>query len=504
MAPKNTFPTTPKKSGRPWKRFLLIIALFIVTIYFNIPKTSVNWNLFGREIKEIGGYHLNLPFWQRPMDAKLGLDLQGGVQLTLRAKMDNIPNEDRQSALDSARTVIERRVNAFGVSEPIVQSAKVGDDYRIIVELAGVTDVNEALRLVGTTAQLEFREPLSDADTAKLRETIRQEIRASNPELSPTASPSTSPSIDPAASPEASPSVDPNDAFLAQLEELLLQQRAFQETTDLTGNDLRRAEVVYGQAQAGPAVSITFNDDGARKFAEMTQRNIAKPIGIFLDDQLVSAPLVNEAIFGGQATITGGFTQDEAKELATQLNAGALPVPIEVIEQRTIGATLGQKSVNDSVMAGAVGLGLVAVFMIIFYRGRGIIATLALILYALISMTIFRYIPVTLTLAGVAGFILSIGMAIDANILIFERIKEEIKWGKSPSAALRLGFERAWSSIKDSNVSSLITCLILYYFGTGLIKGFAVTLAIGIVVSMFTAITVTRILLLMFTKKASS
>lgn len=478
-------PNTGAKKNKPLGQFIAIICLFVITILLNIPPIPVNWNIAGQQISQIGGYYSQIPYFNRSLDLQLGLDLQGGVQLTLLANMDQIEPQDRDNALESAKTIIERRVNLYGVSEPVVQTARAGEEYRIIVELAGLQDPNEALRLVGTTARLEFREPINPEEETKLREDIRRELRATNP-------------TDAAASPapEASTNPEQQEQFLTQLENLIYEQRAFNEKTELTGKDLKRAGVIYGQTQAGPAVSIEFTPDGARKFGEMTQRNVGKPIGIFLDGELIGPPpVVQEPIFGGQATISGSFTQEQAKELATQLNAGALPVPIEVLEQRTVGATLGQQSVQDSLLAGSIALALVGLYMIIFYRRKGVVSVIALALYALLSLTIFRLIPITLTLAGVAGFILSIGMAIDANILIFERIKEEIKWGKTKEVAMRLGFERAWSSIRDSNVSSLITCLILYYFGTGLIRGFAITLAIGILVSMFTAITATRVLL---------
>lgn len=513
---QTTQPTQPNKSKKPWGTFWTIILITLITTFYNIPSTTVNWNLFGQKIEKIGGYDICIPNWSfsnntfscptvREMDAKLGLDLQGGVQLTLDTDMSKIEDQDKESALSSAREIIERRVNLYGVSEPIVQATRNGDQYRILVELAGVQDVNQALNLVGTTAQLEFRVPLEPDEEAVLRQTVKQEIITEYPEYATASAQLTTPQSSPAASasPDSSPtptaSPDPQIGFLQQLEELLVSQRAYK-PSDLSGKDLKRATVVYGQSSAGPAVNIEFNEEGARKFGELTQKYVGRSVAIFLDDQLVSDPVVNEPIFGGQATISGGFTSDQAKDLATQLNAGALPVPVSVVEQRTIGASLGQESVEASLVAGSVGLGLVMIYMIIYYRGKGLIASFALILYTLISLTLFRFIPVTLTLAGIAGFILSIGMAIDANILIFERIKEEIKWGKSKSAALRLGFERAWSSIYDSNIASLITCGLLYYFGTGLVRGFAVTLALGILVSIFTAVTLTKTLLQVFNR----
>ncbi len=245
---------------------------------------------------------------------------------------------------------------------------------------------------------------------------------------------------------------------------------------------------------------MEFTSEGAKKFAEITRRNIGKQLPIFLDEEPIQAPVVQTEIIGGNAVITGSYTAEQAKSLSIQLNAGALPVPIKILEQRSIGASLGQQSINKSIVAGVVGLSLVILYMCFYYGFLGVLADLALLVYALITLAIFKtglFIlpPVTLTLAGIAGFILSIGMAVDANILIFERMKEEKRLGNSPRMALDLGFKRAWSSIRDSNISSLITAGILYFLGTGLIKGFALTLAIGVLVSMFTAVTVTRTLL---------
>ncbi len=370
---------------------------------------------------------------------KLGLDLQGGVQLVLQSQMDKIDSANKDTALASAREVIEKRVNLFGVSEAIVQTSKVGEERRILVELPGLKDASSAADLVGKTAQLEFREQLATSS-------------------------------------------------------------AQYQSTGLTGADLKSAQVTFGQSQSGatgPQVVIEFTLEGAKKFADITKKNVGKPLAIFLDDQLVSAPTVNEEIIGGNAVISGQFTTEEAKNLNIQLNAGALPVPIKILEQRIIGPTLGQESVQKSFTAGAIGLAIVTLYMALYYGIWGVVADTALVIYAILILAIFKtglFIlpPITLTLAGIAGFILSIGMAVDANILIFERMKEEIRWGKSKTIALELGFNRAWNAILASNVSSLMTAIILYAFGTGVVRGFAITLAIGVLVSMFTAIFVTR------------
>ncbi|OGL85879.1 protein-export membrane protein SecD [Candidatus Uhrbacteria bacterium RIFCSPLOWO2_02_FULL_48_12] len=271
--------------------------------------------------------------------------------------------------------------------------------------------------------------------------------------------------------------------------------------TPLSGKQLKRASVVFDQQTQQPQVSLEFNDEGSKLFEEITSRNVDKIVGIFLDKQPISLPRVQQAITGGQAVITGTFDVQEAKLLAQRLNAGALPVPINLVSQQTVGASLGEIAIQRSLRAGLYGFALVALFMILYYRLPGLIAIVALLMYVAFVLAIFKLWPVTLTLAGIAGFILSIGMAVDANILIFERLKEELRLGKSLPQAMQAGFERAWTSIRDSNVSSLITCVILSWFGTSMVKGFALTLAIGIVVSMFSAITVTRTFLRMIIRE---
>lgn len=427
---------------------VILLSVWIVT-----PSIPVSFKLFNKDINfNFGERILNISF---PL--KLGLDLQGGTQLILQTQMDSIKQEDRDNALESARQVIEKRVNLFGVSEAVVQSSKIGqNERRILVELPGLKNASDAAQLVGKTAQLEFRElPASQSAVAT------------------------------------------QSALLA----------AYLSTpTGITGADLKKAEVTYGSGgTGGPQVAIQFNEEGAKKFAEVTKRNIGKPLSIFLDDEPVSAPNVNQEIIGGDAVITGQFGVEEAKNLSVQLNAGALPVPIKIIEQRSIGPTLGEESIKKSVIAGVIGLMVIMTYMALYYGTLGIIADVGLIIYALLGIMSFKtglflIPPITLTLAGIAGFILSIGMAVDANILIFERMKEELRWGKSKQRALQLGFERAWSSIWASNVSTLITAFILYNFGTSLIKGFAITLAIGVILSMFTAIVVTRTFLRIFIK----
>ena len=392
----------------------------------------------------IGSLHLKKTF-----TTQYGLDLAGGTHIGLEADMKDIAEENRITALDSARQVIERRVNFFGVSEPLVQQVKSGNTYRITVELPGMTDVTQALSLIGQTAKLEFREFTN--------EPIGTEAAMVFPTLENT------------------------------------------KETNLTGKDLKKAQVTFSTNTGEPEVAITFNDEGTKKFGELTGRLIGKPLAIFLDSIPVTWPKVNVAITDGSAVITGGFTIDQAKQLALQLNAGALPVPVDVVEKRIVGATLGAESISKSVRAGLIGLGIVALFMILKYGWLGFFADMALVVYGLLTLALYRIIPITLTLPGIAGFILSIGMAVDSNILIFERYREEVRKGKPWRIAMELGFGKAWESIKDANLTTIITSLILFNPGnwdflpsSGLVRGFAATLFLGVVISLFTGIVVTR------------
>lgn len=374
---------------------------------------------------------------------RLGLDLRGGSHLVYEADTSSLPAADIKDAMSALREVIERRINAFGVAEPVIQTEAVGlgrdAKRRLIVELPGVTDLNEALKLIDLTPVLEFKTE-----------------RPAGPEKE-----------------------DPE--FVA---------------TALTGRYLKRARVDFGQQSINPSISLEFDKTGGEIFAELTKANINKRIGIYLDGQLLSAPVVREEISDGRAEITGQFTLTEARELVRNLNLGALPVPIKLVSTETVGATLGQEAFDQGVRAGMIGLALVAVFMILWYRLNGLVAVVSLAIYIVLVLAIFKLLPVTLTAAGIAGFILSLGIAVDANVLIFERLKEELRQREHLHEAIRDGFARAWLSIRDSNLSSLISALILFWFGTNLIKGFALTLTIGIIISMFTAITITRNLLL--------
>lgn len=427
----------------PRKLFWLIILLTVLAVFINVPSGfKYNPDQLLSKLKI-----------DKTLKYREGLDLQGGVSLTFKADLSSIKSDEKQQALESAKNVIERRVNLYGVSEPIVQTSVVGGDSRILVELPGVSDISQAIDLVGKTARLSFWEPGASGSAV--------------------------------ASASALPLGIPQTLGLNAIE------------TDLTGADLQNATVSYGQNTAEPQVSLTFTSAGTKKFAEITQRNVGKPVAIVLDNVVITYPRVNEPILTGSAVISGGFTVEQAKQLSTQLNGGALPVPLSILEQRVIGPTLGLESLRKSLFAGVIGFITIILFMVLYYKKYGVVASMALTLYALFVLAIFKLSSITpygitLTLAGIAGFILSIGMAVDANILIFERMKEERRLGKSEETATEIGFLKAWTSIRDSNTSTLITSIILYTFGTGVVKGFALVLAIGVLVSMFSAITVTR------------
>ena len=422
---------------------LFIICLTILAIVVDLPKIKI----FGFNLSHP---KINTSFFKRDLEPKLGLDLAGGVQLTMSADMSKIEEKDRDNALESAKNIVENRVNSLGVAEAVVQTAKTQSQYRLICELPGVSDVEQAIEACKKTAHLEFRTLKADA------------------------------------SQEATISAKPEDF----------------ESANLGGKDLKRAQAQPSQDPQTPGyvISLEFNGDGAKRLEEITKNNLDKPMAMYLDEEPISwpPPVIRAIISDGNAQISGNFTAKEAKQLAIQLNAGALPIPLKIESQTRVGPTIGSGSIEKSFFATAVGLTSVVVFMLIYYRFLGLFAVIALAIYSLVVLSLFKLIPVTLTLAGVAGFVLSIGMAVDANILIFERMKEELRWGKQKLEALFAGFERAWSSIRDSNVSSLITTAILFNFGTGAIRGFALTLAIGILVSMFSAIIVSKTLIRIF------
>ncbi|HEY9871371.1 MAG TPA: protein translocase subunit SecD [Candidatus Obscuribacterales bacterium] len=405
-----------------------------------IIKRGFEEALFANNIQVLGHYH----GYAFLTNLKLGLDLRGGSQLLLQAMPSKLVPEITPEVMSGVETVINNRINSLGVSETVVQRA--GKD-RLIVELPGVKDPQQAKDRIGTTALLEFKEL--------------------------------------AAGPDGKP---------------------IWKDLGLTGADFKHAQAQPMVSGGTWRIVFEFKPEGARKFGQATSRLVGQQIGIFLDGEPTERgpdgrPLpieeyhgitVREPILAGTGEITGNFTREQAVDLAVKLNAGALPVPVRILEERTVGATLGQDSIDKSLVAGLVGIVLVMIFMLAVYHVPGMVANVALVLYTLITLAIFKTVPVTLTLAGIAGFILSVGMAVDANILIFERTKEELRAGKNLYSAIEAGFSRAFSSIFDSNVNSLIACAVLILFGTSIVKGFAVTLAIGVCVSMFSAITASR------------
>ena len=412
---------------------------------------------------------------------KFGLDLAGGSQLTYVADVSSIAPGEVPELMSVLREIIERRVNTFGVSEPNVQversSVVAGKSAeRLIVELPGVTDIDEAIKQIGQTPLLEFK--LVDQQALAAQETI-DDLAASNTNIG-----ITNPKVN-------GESLEPY------------------KDTGLTGRYLSRAELVFGNGSQGslsnePIVSIVFNDEGAKLFETITRENTGELLAIFLDGELVSSPRINEAISGGKAVISGNFTPDEARTLVRNLNFGALPVPITLDTTQTIGSSLGEEALHAGVRAGIIGFICLAIFMIVWYRLPGVIAVLALIMYVAMMLALFKVIPVVLTAAGIAGLILSIGLAVDANILIAERMKEELRDGKNTEEAIKEGFNRAWLAIRDSNIAHIIAGVILYWFGTSLIKGFALVFSIGVVVSMISAISISRTLLIILPVDAKS
>lgn len=655
-------PKTPRGRVRQATFFVLLLAVFAGNLaepkYWNAAADKINEKL-----------NVAVPhFWDVPF--RQGLDLQGGTHLVYVADMKDVPEPERADAMAGVRDVIERRVNAFGVSEPLVQVDKSGEAWRLIVDLAGVKDVSQAIKQIGETPILEFKEqndqPTRDltaeerrsldqdnaAARAKAEDVLRKAklfgadfaalakdnsddanskdrggelgfVSASSPyraladrvaeegvlnqgdvlselvELNGSLhvvkfeekreagkEMQASHILIAYAGAERAEAVRSKDEARALAQEIAVQvnssnfaaiasQRSDDTATAKTGGDLgwfgegmmvpafetaavalkegeisgvvetpfgfhvirkvgerptyeyrlahvmvslktaedivppseewkntalsgkhlKRSSLIFNQQTGEPQVGIDFNDEGKQLFSEITERNVSRPVAIFLDGEALSVPTVQEPIRDGSAVITGAFTIQEAKLLVRRLNAGALPVPVVLETQTTIGASLGRESLDMSLHAGLVGFLIVAFFMLIYYRLPGLIAILALLLYTAVNLSVFKLIPVTLTLSGIAGFILSVGMAVDANILIFERMKEELKKGRPLQSAIDEGFRRAWNSIRDSNFTTLISCSILYYTSSSLIKGFAMTLAIGVLISMFSAITVSRTLI---------
>jgi protein-export membrane protein SecD len=538
--------------NKVWTSFILIVVLALLALLVDIPQLP-EW---------VPGHQ-----WFSESKVHLGLDLQGGTQLVYQTNTSNIPKEERLSSIEGARDVIERRVNIFGVTEPIIQVSKVENEWNLIVELPGIEDVSAAVEMIGETPILEFKEKapphqLTEEERQALVEYNRQarikaeevlaEVLQKEEDFSNLAQKHSEDAgsnlnggdlgwfprgmmipvfeeavFDQSLAPgEVIPEIIETSIgyhiikktdekineegeieevkashilIMTQSEEMINQDGQWQ-YTGLTGQQLKRAMVTFGPQTGEPEVSLEFNSEGAKLFGEITGRNIGEPVAIFLDGYPLSIPVVREKISTGEAVISGGFNLNEAKELARRLSAGALPVPINLVGQQNIGPSLGKISVQKSVVAGILGFLLICIFMIGFYKGRGFLAVIALMVYALIVLAVYKLIPVTLTLAGVAGFIISLGMAVDANILIFERIKDERYLGKNLTVAIEDGFSHAWTAIRDGNITTLIVCFILYHFGSGLVRGFGLTLGIGVFLSMFTAIVVTKTFLKITTK----
>ncbi len=446
------------------------------------------------------GFISNFPF-------KLGLDLSGGSHLVYQADLSQSGSvggiKDLDGAMESLRGVIESRINAFGVSEPIIQTEKTtinGAEVRkLVVELPGVTDLQKAIDTIGKTPVLEFKiqkEGTSSEDVlnATKMEQAKLEasafVGASSTTVNANISDSTSSLISLLNS--TSTAVKSTSTVASSIDYSKLYS-----DTGLTGQYLKTASVQFDSNTRQPLVSITFDNTGKEKFADITGKNVGKVLAIFLDGQPISTPVIRDQIKDGSAVISGNFTPDEARTLARDLRYGALPVPINLIGTQTIGASLGENALKASVDAGMWGFLIIAIFLLLWYRLPGLVAIVSLTMYTIFMLAIFKLIPVVLTSAGLAGLILSIGMAVDGNILIFERMREELAKGHSLEDGIREGFARAWLSIRDSNLSSIITAIILYFFATSaLIKGFALVFLIGVLVSMFTAITVSRTLLL--------
>ena len=398
--------------------------------------------------------HKQVPQWVSKHPFRLGLDLSGGTHLIYNADTSKLPAADVKSAMDVLRGLIERRVNPFGVGEQNVQiergSLVNGGTERLIVDLPGVTNTAQAEATIGGTPLLEFKIERPNGETQAIIEAQQKGQRLTE------------------------------DPFL---------------NTELTGKYLKTAVLEFNQNTGEPSVSLVWDDQGTKIFGDLTAANIGKRIAIYLDNAPISVPVVNEAITGGKAQITGNFTAKDAKALVDRLKSGALPIPISLVSAETISASFGTRAVHDGLAAALIGFLAIAAFLLFWYRLPGLIAIISLGIYMSIMLALFKLIPVTITAAGIAGFIISIGLAVDANVLIFERLKEELRNGRTISDAVRTGFSRAWFSIRDSNTSSILTAIILFWFGTSLIKGFALTLGLGVLVSMLSAITITRLFL---------
>ncbi|PWB53085.1 MAG: protein translocase subunit SecD [Anaerolineales bacterium] len=459
--------------NRSYRLLIPIILILILAIFIDLPKSP--------------GIHIGS--YNRDFSTHLGLDLVGGLQALLEADVPPTTSVDPKD-MAVAEKIVENRVNALGVSEPVVQQA---GSKRIVIELPGETDPEKALAVIKQTGLLEFVD-MTSLTNQEAFALVHTKINTDwVPGVSQPTQSITSTVTTPASTPELT--ITPSATATSTITSTIPAVLGPTFHTIMTGADLKNVGVQTTQG-GGYVVAFELNSEGSQIFKDFTSAHVGQILGITLDKEVISAPSVNTPITGGKGVIEGKFTADEANTLALQLKYGSLPIPLKVITSESVGPTLGQDSLNKSLVAGVIGLTVVVLFMALYYRLPGIVADLALLCYATITFALFRLIPVTLTLPGIAGFILSVGVAVDANVLIFERLKEELRAGKSLSHAIDLGWKNAWPSIRDSNFSTLITCGILFWFGNtfgaSIVKGFSLTLAIGVLVSMFTAIVVTR------------
>lgn len=427
---------------------VILIAVFLS--FFVFPSSFDKGVDFINSKLYLSGKSFKIPHFFKVPPFRLGLDLVGGTHLVYQADLGGVSGS-ASDAMSGVRDVIERRVNIFGVTEPLVQIE--GKD-KLIVELAGIKNVRQAIQMIGQTPFLEFKEERTPVDTEAI--------------------------------------------LAAQKTGKMLDQDPYFTSTDLTGRYLKRSQMTFNQTTYEPEVSLELNDDGAKLFEAITRKNLNKRLAIYIDGAPITAPTVQSVISSGRAVISGKFSVEEAKKLVVNLNAGALPVPIKLISQQTIGASLGNDSLERSLVAGLYGLLFVGLFMIFFYRLPGLISVVALLIYIAVVLAIYKLLPVTLTLAGIAGFVLSLGIAVDANVLIFARMREELTAGKSLAQSVHEGFHRAWLSIRDGHVTTLLGAVVLYIFTTSVVKGFALTLGIGVLISLFTATVITRSILEIF------
>lgn len=464
------------QNGKDLRVFGVVMLIALIAMSYLYPTPINETTKWLNEQKNTIAQKENLPLkqygfdqwlqkWNIPQiavqDMRLGLDLQGGIQLTYAILTDDLSESDRLEATESLLTSVTNRVNGLGVNEPNVYVEEIDNKQQLIIELAGITDLDEAIKIIGQTPELEFYRGRSQDEVQELLNNLSEQDITNT----------------------------------SNFENIFFEGEAV-----LDGGDLEKSSVVFDPTTGQPLVQVTFDREGGKKFETLTEESIGQQIYIVLDGAIQSAPTVNEVISGGNAIITGDFTIEQAQAIVESLNAGALPVPIQLESQQRVEASLGRESLNLSIRAGIIGFSLVALYMIMIYRLPGVIAILALGIYSIFTLATFKLLGFTLTLAGITGFIVSIGLAVDGNILIFERMKEELRKGHTLEGAMRVGFSRAWPSIRDSQVSTLISAGILFYLSSGLVRGFGITLALGSIYSMITAVSFSRLALKICTR----